>query len=126
VTIRFILGLLAVVMCAAFTCNAQTQPSAVPTEQSLRNQCDQLLAAKGYVATAQASVWDRTVNGITESWQVSGITVIPPPKAGEPYYGFIMLDQYDSSQHGRFTEGFRWQESTNTWVPLTPGVVTTP
>ena len=118
-----IAGLLVIFGCA-FTCNTQT--SAAPTEQSLRDQCDQLLAAKGYVATAQGGVWERTVNGITEAWKVSSITVMAPKKEGEPYYGFIMLDQYDSSQHGRFTEGFMWQETAHTWVPLAPSMVTSP
>jgi hypothetical protein len=128
-TARLILSLLAVVFFTAFTCNAQTQPSATPTEDSLRNQCKDLLAARGYAATSEAGVWTKTVSGVTQTWKLSKITVQAPAKAGEPCYGFILLDQYeagDPNPHGSFAEGFVWEESSRTWAPLLPSVIVNP
>jgi hypothetical protein len=127
---RLILIMLIAIFGCAFTCNAQTQPSAaVPTEESLKAQCNDLLAARGYVATSQAGIWDRTINGITEAWKVYNINVTVPNKAGEPYYGFILLQQYaptDPNAHGSLTEAFYWQDATRIWIPLTPNVVVSP
>jgi len=126
---RLILIMLVGVISCAFTCNAQTQSSAAPTEESLRAQCNDLLAARGYIATSQAGVWTKTVSGLTQTWKLSKITVEPPKKAGEPYYGFILLDKYESGDpnpHGSFAEGFAWQESSHSWVPLLPSVVVSP
>ena len=126
---QLILTLLIVLSGCAFTCNAQTQSTASPTEESLRDQCNALLAARGYIATSQAGEWTKTVSGVTQTWKLSKITVEPPRKAGEPFYGFILLDKYESGDpnpHGSFAEGFTWQETTRSWVPLLPSVIVNP
>jgi hypothetical protein len=97
--------------------------------ESLQAQCNALLAARGYVATDNPEVWTKTISGVTDTWKLSKISVEPPKKAGDPYYGFILLDRYDSGDpnpHGSFAEGFTWQESTHSWVPLLPSVVINP
>lgn len=126
---RLFVILLLIAFGCAFTCNVQTHPSGVPSQESLRNQCDELLAARGYVASAQAGVWTKTVSGITQTWKLSKITVQAPSKAGEPDYGFILLEKYefgDSNPQGSFAEGFVWQESSQKWIPLLPSVVVSP
>jgi hypothetical protein len=120
------LALLSIAFGCAFTCNGQPQSPASPSEESLRNQCNDLLAARGYVATGQAGVWTKTVSGIIQTWKLSKITIQPPIKTNDPYYGFILLDKYesgDTSPHGSFAEGFTWQDESHIWVPLLPNVV---
>ena len=126
---QLILSLLIVLAGCAFTCNTQTQSTVMPTEESLRGQCNDLLAARGYVSTSQAGEWTKTVSSITQTWKLSKISVELPKKTGDPYYGFILLDKYDSGDpnpHGSFAEGFTWDAASRKWVPLLPSVVVSP